>query len=75
MKLSLRSSLLGVVTLILLTVVTVHAQQNGPSAQKAIAALENQWLKSQQTNNPDLAFWRHDYRKRRGQIRGDGCFR
>lgn len=55
MKLSLRSSLLGVVTLILLTVVTVHAQQNGPSAEKAIAALENQWLKSQQTNNPDLA--------------------
>jgi hypothetical protein len=33
----------------------VRAQQNVPAAEKVIAALENQWLKSQQTNSPDLA--------------------
>lgn len=31
-----------------------QAQQPGASIEKAIAALENQWLQSQKTNNPDL---------------------
>src|ERR1700680_694108 len=31
-----------------------QAQQTSGETEKAIAALENQWLKSQQTNNPDL---------------------
>jgi ketosteroid isomerase-like protein len=56
MKLSLKSSLLGLVTLTLLSGLTARAQQGVPAAAKVIAALENQWLKSQQTNNPDLAF-------------------
>jgi uncharacterized protein (TIGR02246 family) len=32
---------------------SLQAQQSG-GTEKAIAALENQWLQSQQTNNPDL---------------------
>jgi len=55
MKLFLKSSLPGLLTLTLLNMVAVHAQQNAPAAGKMIAALENQWMKSQQTNNPDLA--------------------
>lgn len=39
----------------LLSSVILHARQNAPTAEKAIAALESQWLKSQQVNNPDLA--------------------
>jgi ketosteroid isomerase-like protein len=35
-------------------VALVQAQQATGSTEKAIVALENQWLKSQQTNNPDL---------------------
>jgi ketosteroid isomerase-like protein len=31
-----------------------HAQQTSGASAKAVAALENQWLQSQQTNNPDL---------------------
>ena len=31
-----------------------QAQQNSGGTEKAIAALENQWLQSQKTNNPDL---------------------
>lgn len=31
-----------------------QAQQTGGGTEKAIAALENQWLQSQKTNNPDL---------------------
>src|SRR6202790_3390540 len=31
-----------------------QAQQAGKGTEKAIAALENQWLQSQKTNNPDL---------------------
>jgi hypothetical protein len=31
----------------------LHAQQNGET-EKAVAALENQWLQSQKTSNPDL---------------------
>jgi len=32
-----------------------QAQQSSGATEKAIMALEDQWLKSQQTNNPDLA--------------------
>jgi ketosteroid isomerase-like protein len=32
----------------------LQAQQAGGATEKAIMALEDQWLKSQQTNNPDL---------------------
>jgi ketosteroid isomerase-like protein len=31
-----------------------QAQQTSGGTEKAIAALENQWLQSQKTNNPDL---------------------
>ena len=31
-----------------------QAQQNSGATEKAIAALENQWLQSQKTNNPEL---------------------
>jgi uncharacterized protein (TIGR02246 family) len=34
--------------------VAVQAQQAAGTTEKAILALENQWLKSQKTNNPDL---------------------
>jgi len=32
----------------------VQAQQGDDTSAKAVAALENQWLESQKTNNPDL---------------------
>jgi ketosteroid isomerase-like protein len=31
-----------------------QAQQSGGATEKAVMALENQWLQSQKTNNPDL---------------------
>lgn len=31
-----------------------QAQQGDDASEKAVAALENQWLQSQKTNNPDL---------------------
>ena len=31
-----------------------QAQQSSGATEKAVAALENQWLQSQKTNNPDL---------------------
>ena len=31
-----------------------QAQQTGGATEKAVLALENQWLQSQKTNNPDL---------------------
>lgn len=34
--------------------VAVQAQQAAGTTEKAVLALENQWLKSQKTNNPDL---------------------
>jgi ketosteroid isomerase-like protein len=34
--------------------VSVQAQQAAGGTEKAILALENQWLQSQKTNNPDL---------------------
>ncbi len=34
--------------------VVVQAQQAAGTTEKAVLALENQWLKSQKTNNPDL---------------------
>jgi Domain of unknown function (DUF4440) len=45
--------LLGLLSL--LGFATVQAQQATGGTEKAIAALEDQWLKSQKTNNPDLA--------------------
>ncbi len=38
----------------LVGVASVHAQQAAGDTEKAILALENQWLKSQKTNNADL---------------------
>jgi ketosteroid isomerase-like protein len=38
----------------LLSIASVQAQQAAGGTEKAIAALEDQWLKSQKTNNPDL---------------------
>ena len=32
-----------------------QAQQTGGATEKAVMALEDQWLKSQKTNNPELA--------------------
>jgi Domain of unknown function (DUF4440) len=32
-----------------------HAQTTGAGTEKAVIALENQWLESEKTNNPDLA--------------------
>lgn len=32
-----------------------HAQTTGGAAEKAVIALENQWLESEKTNNPALA--------------------
>ena len=37
------------------TMAAVQAQQAAGGTEKTIVALENQWLKSQKTNNPDLA--------------------
>jgi hypothetical protein len=45
--------LLGLLSLF--SIATVQAQQATGGTEKAIAALEDQWLKSQKTNNPDLA--------------------
>src|SRR5579863_503266 len=44
--------LLGLLSLF--SVASVQAQQTTGGTEKAIVALENQWLKSQQTNNVDL---------------------
>src|ERR1022692_2619654 len=44
--------LLGLLSLF--SFASVQAQQATGGTEKAIVALENQWLKSQQTNNPDL---------------------
>jgi ketosteroid isomerase-like protein len=44
--------LLGLVSLGSISV--SQAQQSSGATEKAVAALENQWLQSQKTNNPDL---------------------
>jgi hypothetical protein len=36
------------------SVLVSQAQQTGGATEKAVLALENQWLQSQKTNNPDL---------------------
>jgi len=41
--------------LLLASAAVSQAQQTSGATEKAIMALEDQWLKSQQTNNPDLA--------------------
>src|SRR5215472_7244097 len=45
--------LIGVLSLA--STAALQAQQAGGATEKAIMALEDQWLKSQQTNNVDLA--------------------
>ena len=45
--------LIGVLSLA--STAALQAQQAGGATEKAIMALEDQWLKSQQTNNADLA--------------------
>ena len=51
MKNNVTRCLLGF--LMLASVTVAHAQQTG--TEKTIADLENKWLQSQKTNNPDLA--------------------
>jgi hypothetical protein len=53
MKHARRLYLFGLLSLF--SFATVQAQQATGVTEKAIAALEEQWLKSQKTNNPDLA--------------------
>ena len=38
----------------LLSLVSVAASQSGGTTEKTVAALEQQWLQGQKTNNPDL---------------------
>src|SRR5260370_18078136 len=38
----------------LLSLVSVAGSQTGGGTEKAVAALEQQWLQGQKTNNPDL---------------------
>ena len=40
--------------LVLLSLVSVAGSQTGDGTEKAVAALEQQWLQGQKTNNPDL---------------------
>jgi ketosteroid isomerase-like protein len=52
MKQARALSLLGLLSLF--SFVSAQAQQASARTEKAIVALENQWLESQKTNNPDL---------------------
>ena len=40
--------------LALLSLISVAGSQTGGGNEKAVAALEQQWLQGQKTNNPDL---------------------
>lgn len=40
--------------LALLSLVSIAGSQSGGGTEKAVAALEQQWLQGQKTNNPDL---------------------
>ncbi len=53
MKHSRGLCMLGLLSLLSFT--SAQAQQPNASTEKAIAALENQWLNLQKSNNPDLA--------------------
>ena len=53
MKLTQALCLLGLLSLF--SAASVQAQQATGGTEKAIMSLEDQWLKSQKTNNPDLA--------------------
>ena len=44
----------GVSVALLSLMVVAQAQEMGGGTEKAVAALEQQWLQSQKTNNPDL---------------------
>lgn len=51
----MRRALLWSVVATLVLMVAVQAQDKmGGGTEKAVAALEQQWLQSQKTNNPDL---------------------
>jgi hypothetical protein len=52
MKNKIAFCLLGLISLSITTI--VQAQNAGGTAEKAVAALEDQWTQSQRTNNPDL---------------------
>jgi hypothetical protein len=52
MKRKLLLSLVG--SICLAAAMASHAQAPGAGAEKAVIALENQWLESEKTNNPDL---------------------
>jgi len=52
MKRILTAYLVGLLTLCVTYV--LHAKQTAGATEKAVAELENQWLQSQKTNNPDL---------------------
>src|SRR5579864_6552801 len=55
MEQSMRRTLLWSVVATLVLMVAVQAQDKmGGGPEKAVAALEQQWLQSQKTNNPDL---------------------
>jgi ketosteroid isomerase-like protein len=55
MEQSMRRTLLWSVVAMLSLMVAVQAQDKmGGGTEKAVAALEQQWLESQKTNNPDL---------------------
>src|ERR1700680_2631987 len=55
MEQSMRRTLLWSVVSMLSLMVAVQAQDKmGGGTEKAVAALEQQWLESQKTNNPDL---------------------
>jgi ketosteroid isomerase-like protein len=41
-------------SIVLAAAMGTHAQAPSASAEKAVTALENQWLESEKTNNPDL---------------------
>jgi uncharacterized protein (TIGR02246 family) len=49
-----RTLTLCLVGLILLVSATLSQAQKASGTEKAVAALEEQWLQSQKTNNPDL---------------------
>jgi hypothetical protein len=53
MKNKLLLSLVGAISLAAAT--WSHAQTASAGIEKAVVALENQWLESEKTNNPDLA--------------------
>jgi ketosteroid isomerase-like protein len=55
MEQSMKKTLVWCVVAVLSLMIAVQAQdKRGSGTEKAVAALEQQWLQSQKTNNPDL---------------------